>query len=129
MVTSKGMLLFARLGHQLENHRESSADVVSCAAWSDDGSMLAVATENRIIIAAPEANDAIFRVAVRLPVSRPSTSGCRMQAAAVNIAVQLPICLSQACRSVIPPYTIYARGQLCLSLDMVGACRSLRRMA
>ena len=77
MVTSKGMLLFARLGYQLENHRESSADVVSCAAWSDDGSMLAVATENRIIIAAPEANDAIFRVAVRLPVSRPSTSGCQ----------------------------------------------------
>ena len=73
VVTSKGKLLFARVGHQLESHRESSADVVSCAAWSDDGSMLAVATGHRIIIAAPEANDAIFRVAVRLPVSRPST--------------------------------------------------------
>ena len=74
MVTSKGMLLFARVGQQLESHRESSADVVLCAAWSDNGSMLAVATRNRIIIAAPEANDAIFRVTVRLPVSRPSAS-------------------------------------------------------
>ena len=129
VVTSKGRLLFARVGHQLESHRESSADVVSCAAWSDDGSMLAVATGNRIIIAAPEANDAIFRVAVRLPVSRPITSVAGIQFTAAYIAMQLPVWSSHACHNVTTLFMAEVKGTPCLTSDMTAACRSLRRLA
>lgn len=69
VVTDRGRLLHATLGGQLESHRDASTEVVSSAAWSLDGSLLAVASGRRIIVADVD-RDAVFRAAAKLPVSQ-----------------------------------------------------------
>ena len=69
VVTGRGRLLHATLGGQLESHRDASTEVVSSAAWSLDGSLLAVASSRRIIVADVD-KDVVFRAAAKLPVSQ-----------------------------------------------------------
>ncbi len=74
VVTDRGRLLHAALGGHLERHRDASAEVVSSAAWSLDGSLLAVASGRRIIVADVD-KDVVFRATAKLPVSQRGALG------------------------------------------------------
>ena len=68
MVTDTGHLLTAELGGQLASGREGNSKTVSCAAWSPDGSMLAFASDSRVIVAAAD-DSGHFRATAKLPVA------------------------------------------------------------
>ena len=74
VVTDRGHLLHATLGGQLESHRDASTEVVSSAAWSLDGSLLAVASGRRIIVADMD-KDVVFRATTKLLVSQRGALG------------------------------------------------------